>query len=83
MLGRAVVIDVTGPFVILGTLVRRHEEWIVLRGADVHDLRDTPTTRDKYVLDCRAHGLRPNRDEAWVRLAEIVCVCRLDDVLLG
>ena len=36
---------------------------------------------EKYVLDSRLHGIRPNRDRAWISLREVVSISRLADVL--
>jgi hypothetical protein len=79
--GQQVVLDVSSPYVILGRVERQFADWLVLSEVDVHDLRDTPTTREKYILDSRLHGVHVNRRQAWVRMAEIVCVSRLADVV--
>jgi hypothetical protein len=79
--GALVVLDTSSPYVILGRVQREVANWLVLTEVDVHDLRDTPTTREKYILDSRLHGIRANRREAWVRLAEVVAVSRLEDVI--
>ena len=47
----------------------------------VHDLRDTKTTRELYVLDSRRYGIRSNRDRVLVRLDEVVSQSALTDVI--
>lgn len=79
--GELVVLDTSSPYVILGRVQRTLANWLVLREVDVHDLRDTSTTREKYILDSRLHGIRANRREAWVRLEEVVAVSKLTDVI--
>ncbi len=79
--GQIVVIDCVAPFVIVGRLRAEGSSFVELVEADVHDLRDTSTTREKYVLEIRLHGVRPNRKKVWVRTSEIVAVSRLDDVV--
>jgi hypothetical protein len=79
--GREVVLDVSGPYVYLGRLVGGDEKYIALENADVHDLRDTSTTREEYVLAARRHGLAPNRARVYVRTAEVISVSALDDVV--
>ena len=79
--GQIVVIDCNAPFVIVGRLRAEASSYVELVEADVHDLRDTSTTREKYVLEIRRHGVRPNRQRVWVRTSEIVAVSRLDDVI--
>ncbi|MGD9646078.1 MAG: hypothetical protein AB7U73_10215 [Pirellulales bacterium] len=79
--GQIVVIDCVAPFVIVGRLRTEGSSYVELVEADVHDLRDTSTTREKYVLEIRRHGVRPNRQKVWVRASEIVAISRLEDVI--
>lgn len=81
-LGRVVVIDTDSQFVILGTLSRVEEQFLVLAGADVHDRRESPSTKEQYVMDARRFGVKPNRKEVSVRKAIVVGVSLLDDVIL-
>jgi hypothetical protein len=77
-----VVLDLASHYVVLGRLVAVRVEFLELERADAHDLRDSQTTREKYVLDCRLHGIRPNRERTWISLREIVGISRLADVLV-
>lgn len=81
LIGREVVLDVSGPYVYLGRLTGGDEKFLSLEEADVHDLRDTATTREEYVLAARRHGLAANRSKVFVRTAEVVSVSALEDVL--
>ena len=80
--GREIVIDVAPPFVYLGKLTGYDEKYLVLEQADVHDLRDTSTTREVYVVDSRRFGIRTNREKVFVRIGEIVSVSALEDVIV-
>ncbi|MBS0264289.1 MAG: hypothetical protein JSS02_20290 [Planctomycetes bacterium] len=80
--GREVIIDAASPYVILGTLVKFDDTHLLLDDADVHDLRDTTTTRENYIVDSRRFGIRVNRERTVVRVAEIVCISALEDVVL-
>lgn len=80
-LGQEVVLDMSAPYVYIGQLVEERGGYLVLTNADAHDLRDTTTTREKYVLDTREHGIRPNRAEVLVDLRHVVAISRLADVL--
>jgi len=80
--GQEIVLDLASPYVVIGRLVKAGGSVLELEHADVHDLRDTQTTREKYVLDCRLHGVRANRDRAWINLREVVGISRLADVLV-
>lgn len=79
-LGEAIVLDMASPYVILGTLSRVDHLFVRLTDADVHDLRDSKSTRELYVLEARRHGVRINRDVVAVRIAEIVSFSLLSDV---
>jgi hypothetical protein len=81
MFGEKVVIDLRSPFVCLGTLVRADELFLEVKNADLHDLRDTETTRENYVADSRYTGVKRNRKRVLVARAEVVAVSRLDDVV--
>ena len=82
LLNQTVVIDVSSEFVFLGTLAAWDEYFLKLEDADVHDLRDTTTTRELYVVEAKQLGVRPNRNRVWIRREQIVCVSALEDVLI-
>jgi hypothetical protein len=80
LIGQRVVIDLRGEYVCLGTLTRADELFVELRNADLHDLRDTDTTRENYVAESRATGIKRNRKLLLLVRAEIVALSRLEDV---
>jgi small nuclear ribonucleoprotein (snRNP)-like protein len=81
LIGREIVVDVVGEFVFLGKLTGYDSKYLVLEHADVHDLRDTNTTRENYVVDSRRLGIRTNREKVCVRIQEIVSLSALEDVI--
>jgi hypothetical protein len=81
MLGEKVVIDLRSSFVALGTLLRFDELFIELKNADLHDLHDTDTTREYYVAESKATGVKRNRKRLLVARAEVVAIARLEDVV--
>lgn len=81
LIGSVVVLDVAAPFVYLGTLSSLSPAYIVLTDADVHDLRDSETTRELYLLSSARDGVRRNRKEVSVRRDTVLSVSRLDDVM--
>jgi hypothetical protein len=81
LIGSKVVIDLRSPYVCLGTLLRVGEHFVELRGADLHDLRDSDTTRELYVAESRATGIKRNRRRLLLARAEVVAVARLEDVV--
>jgi hypothetical protein len=80
-IGQRVVIDLRGEFVCLGRLNRVDEHFLELRSADLHDLRDTDTSRENYVAASIATGIKRNRRSLLVVRAEIVAIARLEDVV--
>lgn len=80
--GRQVVIDVQAPYVFVGTLEAVDEHSVQLSHVDVHDLRDSNTTRERYLLDTRTDGIRTNRRRVFVQRSQIVSISALDDILI-
>jgi small nuclear ribonucleoprotein (snRNP)-like protein len=81
LIGQRVVVDLRGEYVCLGTLMRVDERFLELRNADLHDLRDTDTSRENYVAASQATGIKRNRRMLLVVRAEMVAVSRLEDVV--
>lgn len=80
-IGQQVVVDVESPFVYLGRLHAVHDKTLVLKSADVHDLRDSTTTREVYIRQSRVHGIQPNRKLVHIRLDKVVSISPIDDVI--
>jgi small nuclear ribonucleoprotein (snRNP)-like protein len=81
LLEAKIVVDMVSPFVCLGRLVRYDDHFLELKNADLHDLRDTETTREIYVADSVATGIKRNRKRVLIRRSEIVAVSKLEDVV--
>ena len=81
MLDQKIVVDLRSTFVCLGTLSRFDEQFLELKNADLHDLRDTQTTRENYVAASWATGIKRNRKRLLVSRADLVAVSRLEDVV--
>jgi small nuclear ribonucleoprotein (snRNP)-like protein len=79
--GREVVIDLASQYVILGTLRGRDTHHYIVDNADVHDLRDTTTSRELYVLDAKRHGINATRKRVFVRMDGVVSLSNLADVI--
>ncbi|HEX4591444.1 MAG TPA: hypothetical protein VH120_16025 [Gemmataceae bacterium] len=79
MIGGKVVIDLRSTYVALGTLVGADEHFLELKNADLHDLRDTDTTRENYIAESKATGIKRNRKRVLVLRSDMVAVARLED----
>ena len=76
-----VVVDLVSPYVCLGKLTRIDEHYLEMKNADLHDLRDTDTTRELYIADSVATGIKRNRKRVLIRRAEVVAISLLEDVV--
>ncbi|HEV3298168.1 MAG TPA: hypothetical protein VG055_00910 [Planctomycetaceae bacterium] len=79
--GCEVVLDLASQYVILGTFKGRDALHYIIDNADVHDLRDTTTSRELYVLDAKRHGINANRKRVFVRKDGVVSLSDLADVV--
>ena len=81
LIGAIVVVDLSSPFVCLGTLTRVDDHLLELKNADLHDLRDTETSRENYVAASKMTGVKRNRKKVFVVRTEVIAVSRLGDVV--
>lgn len=80
-LGESVVVDLRSRYVCLGTLKKSGTVFLELHDADLHDLRDTETTRELYVAESYATGIKRNRRRVLVAVADVVAISKLADVV--
>jgi small nuclear ribonucleoprotein (snRNP)-like protein len=81
MIGSKVVVDMRSQYVCLGTLTRVDAGFLELKNADIHDLRDTDTTRENYVAASVATGIKRNRKKVLVNREEVTAISKLEDVV--
>lgn len=81
MIDCKVVLDLGSSYLCLGRFVRYDEHFIELKNADLHDLRDTETTRELYVAESVATGIKRNRKRVLVRRSDVIAISLLDDVV--
>ena len=80
-LNREVVVDVEAMYVYIGEVENVSDKTVTLINADVHDLRDSETTRERYVLDTKLHGVRANRQRVLVSRTQVLSMSLLEDIL--
>lgn len=83
LVGQKIVADLASHYVCLGTLVRYDDHFLELKNADLHDLRDTETSRENYVAASCTTGLKRNRKRVMVNRQDIVALSRMEDVVDG
>ena len=81
LIGKIVVIDTDSMFVYLGTLDRVEDHFVVLKDVDAHDRRESPSTKEQYIMETKKFGVKPNRKEVKVRKQLVVSISKLDDIL--
>lgn len=79
--GKVVVVDTDSRFVYLGTLTRIDSEFLVMKDVDAHDRRESPSTKEQYIMDTKKFGVKANRKEISVRKALVISLSKLDDVV--
>ena len=78
---KVVVIDTDSRIVYVGTLKAVTADFLKLADVDVHDAAETTTSKERYVMDVKRHGVRPNRKEAAVRIKTVMSLSLLEDVI--
>ena len=81
MIGKIVVVDTDSRFVYLGTLDRVDPEFLVMKEVDAHDRRESPSTKEQYIMDTKKFGVKANRKEVSVRKVLVISISKLDDVV--
>lgn len=80
LIGEIIVIDLRSSYVCIGTLKQVTPDYLIMKNADLHDLRDTDTTRENYIADSVATGIKRNRKKLLLMRSDIVAISRLADV---
>lgn len=81
MLGQKVVLDLRSPYVCIGKLIKVENDYFRLDDADLHDLRDSPTTRENYIVSTKFSGVKANRKQVLIRAEEVVAIALLSYVI--
>jgi hypothetical protein len=80
-LNQKVVLDLRSPYVCLGKLTHITPDYFTLVDADLHDLRDSPTTRENYIVSAKSTGIKANRKQVIVRADEVVALALFSHVI--
>ena len=81
LLGQVVVVDLRSPYVCLGILQAYDEHFLDMRKADLHDLRDTKSSRENYIAAAVSTGIKKNRRRVLLVRADVVALSRFEDVI--
>ena len=80
-IGETVVIDLDSPFVCLGTLAAVDANFLELHDADLHDLRDTHTSRENYIAASLSTGIKRNRKRVLLARSAVVAIALFSEVV--
>src|SRR4051794_31436981 len=82
MIGQQVVIDTDSSYIYVGLLESAGRDYLGVVNVDVHDTGDSKSTKEHYAHEARKLGARSNRTLTYVRLARVVSISKLDDVIV-
>lgn len=82
MVDECVVLETATPVMFIGTLTEVTDATYVLRDADVHDCRHGHASKEMYLAEVRREGITVNRRSVVVMRSTVICMSRLDDVVL-
>lgn len=80
-LKQQIVLDTRSSWIYTGVLEEVTQRCVVLSGVDVHDNKDTATSKELYVLQSKTTGIKANRQLVYVNLDYVVSFSRLEDVI--
>jgi small nuclear ribonucleoprotein (snRNP)-like protein len=81
LIGHTVVVDTDSSFVFLGRLESADAQFLILSDVDVHETTEASPSKERYVHESHGIGVRANRKRTWVRLARVVSISPLEDVI--
>ncbi|MBI4833386.1 MAG: hypothetical protein HY811_01015 [Planctomycetes bacterium] len=76
-----VIVDTNSSYIYMGTLKSYDDCFITLNDVDVHDNRESTSTKEQYINQTRKNGIHKNRNEVIIRKEQIVSFSLLDDVI--
>ncbi|MGD8984738.1 MAG: hypothetical protein PVI53_11970, partial [Desulfobacteraceae bacterium] len=76
-----VVVDTNSNFLYIGKLEDVGDHFLILKDADVHDRRESPSMNEKYIMEAKKLGVRCNRKRVHIRIEEVISMSLLEDVI--
>ncbi len=81
LIGRQIVVDTDSSLIYIGLLEKVGHDFLVVADVDVHDTGDSKSTKESYAHETKKLGTRTNRKLTYVRLARVISVSALDDII--
>ena len=82
LIGVQVVVDTDSSYVYIGILESVGSDYLALSSVDVHDTGDSKSTKEHYAHEAKKLGNRNNRTLTYVRLARVLSISKLDDIVV-
>ncbi|MCP4021836.1 MAG: hypothetical protein GY729_08340 [Desulfobacteraceae bacterium] len=79
-IGQHVVLDTHSSWIYVGILEKVTDNCVVLSDVDVHDSKDTITSKELYVYESKITGIRSNRRSVHVNMNYLVSFSLLKDI---
>ncbi len=79
-LKQKVVLDTCSSWLYIGILEEVTDHCAVLSDVDVHDSKDTTTSKEIYTWQSATSGIKTNRQRTYVDLGYVISFSLLDDV---
>ena len=80
-LNKTVVLDTDSRWLYIGTLKAIEEDGYIIEDVDAHDLEETTTSRQNYLIGAKTHGLIVNRKRVRVCKERVIGISTLEDIL--
>ena len=80
-LNKIVVLDTDSRWLYIGILKAIEEDCYVIEDVDAHDLKETTTSRQNYLIEAKTHGLIVNCKIVRVCKEKVIGISRLEDIL--
>lgn len=77
-LGKLVVADLDEFFLVIGTLREAGPDHLLFTDVDLHDQRESNSTKEVYALESRTIGVRVNRTQVAVPRRRLVAISLLE-----
>ena len=81
LVGKQVVVDTDSSYVYIGVLDRVGADFLTLVSVDVHDTSESNSTKEQYTHETLKLGSRYNRKCTYLRMARVLSISAIEDVL--
>jgi len=81
LVGHQVVVDTDSSYIYLGLLESAGIDFLTLTNVDVHDTSESNSTKEQYTHETFKLGSRFNRKLTYLRMARVLSISKLEDVL--